>query len=177
MKKSSTTVLMLMMGVSLALGVQKAAEWIKYTSPEGRYSIALPAAPTTGSQESKSADGEKFMQYQASLDHDSGFFMVGYFDQGPETVFNFDRARDGMVAAIKGTLLNESPITLEGNPGRELKIALASHGTEFLVRARFYDVGERVYMLQFIVPKSRESVAAVESATKFFDSFHLAKTP
>lgn len=179
MKKCLTAILLLLIGASFALSVQKPAEWIKYTSPEGRYSVLVPTQPKLDTQESAiTADGEKFTQYKAAVSDGNGLYLIGYFDHFPGTTFSLDKARDGMVGAIKGTLLSESAISLGGSPGRELKVtANSSDGTELLLRARFYDVDKRVYVLQFIIPKSEDDNATVEKTARFFDSFQVTKTP
>ena len=175
MKKFTTAILILLMGATSALSVQKPAEWIRHVSSEGRYSVLMPAAPTVGTQESTTPEGTKFTQYKATLGDASGVYLVGYFDHVPGTTFLLEKARDGMIEAIKGTLLNDSAISLEDSPGRELRIAATADGIEFLLRAKFYYVGKRVYVLQFIVPKSSDNATAAANATRFFDSFQLTK--
>lgn len=176
MRKFVTAVLLVVTSASFALSVQKQAEWIKHTSAAGRYSVLLPSAPTIGTQESATADGEKFTQYKATLEEGNGVFLIGYFDHVPGTVFSMDRARDGMVAAVKGTLLNEREISLSGSLGREWKIAAsAPSGIEFILRARSFDIDKRIYVLQFIVPKLEDDATALQRATKFFDSFEVLR--
>jgi hypothetical protein len=177
MRKYFAAILLLLMSASLAMSVQKPAEWVRYNSPEGRYSVLVPAQPELGTQESATADGQKFTQYKAAVSDGNGIYLIGYFDHVPGTTFSLDKARDGMVGALKGTLLSESAISLGGSPGRELKVTATSDGTEFLLRARFYDVDKRVYVLQFIIPKSEDDSASAEKAARFFDSFQVTKTP
>lgn len=176
MKKCVVAVLFLVLGASLTLGIQKPDEWIRYNSAEGRYSVLLPSEPSVGSQESATADDVKFTQYTATVVAGSTVYLIGYFDHVPGTDFSFDRARDGMVGAVKGTVLSESSISLGGSPGRELKVATKDEqGKEFLLRARFYDIDKRVYVLQVIFPKSLDSEAMSAAGSKYFDSFQLAK--
>lgn len=178
MRKSVAAFLLLLWGASLALSFQKPGEWIRYTSPEGRYSVLVPSQPTLGTQESATADGEKFTQYKAVIGEGDVVYMIGYFEHVPGTTFSLDKARDGMVDALKGSGLSESAISIGGSPGRELKFtASAPDGTEFLLRARIYDVDKRVYVLQFISPKSVDENATVEKVARFFDSFQITKTP
>ena len=175
MKKCFTAILLLTLVASLALG-QKPNEWIKYNSTEGRYSVMLPSQPTTGTQESATADGAKFTQYKATVVDGGTVYLIGYFDHVPGTSFSFDRARDGMVGAVKGTLLEESNLTLSANPGRELKVATKDdQGIDYLLRARFYDVDQRVYVIQFIYPKATNDEAMSAAGAKYFDSFQLLK--
>lgn len=176
MKKCAVAILLLMIGASLALGIQKPGDWVKYTSTVGGYSIMLPSQPEIGTQDAATAEGVKFTQYKATVVDGSAVYLIGYFDHVPGTDFSFDSARDGMVSAVKGTVLSESSITLAANPGLELKIALKDgEGNDYLLRARFYDVDQRVYVLQFIYLKTKEGEAMNAAAAKYFDSFQLVK--
>lgn len=172
MKKYVYAVLILLMGASLAQSVQKPVEWSKFTSLEGGYSVLLPAQPEIGSQKVDTAVGQT--QYLATLLDGNSYYLIGYFDYAPGTTFSLDKARDGMVAAIKGTLISETMISLGGKPGRELKVfGKTSQGTEFLICARTYDIGNRVYVLQFIIPQREDGSTNDEKMARFFNSFQL----
>ena len=117
-------------------------------------------------------------QYMAMAAGNMGVVMVAYFDYAADVVFSLDKARDGMVTSIKGTLLDEHSMSLGGAPGRQVKIsARTEQGMEFIDRARFYDVKPRVYVLQCISPKSIDSAAIAERCEQFFDSFRVRSTP
>ncbi|HEX6189593.1 MAG TPA: hypothetical protein VFZ40_16055 [Pyrinomonadaceae bacterium] len=151
---------------------------LRYTSPEGRYSVLLPAQPTLSSQQVSAPDGTPMTQYMAMASGNTGMMMVAYFDYPGDVVFSLDKARDGMVTSIKGILLDEHSMSLGGAPGRQLKIsATTEEGMEFIDRARFYDVKPRVYVLQCIFPKSVDSAAIAERCEQFFDSFRVRSTP
>jgi hypothetical protein len=188
MRKCVAAILLLMISASLALSIQQPDEWIKYTSPEGRYSVSLPSQPRVSTQEATTADGQKFPQYLASVVEPGDVaFMTGYFDTVPGTVFSADAARDGMVNRINGTLISETATSLGGYPGRELRVSTKpapaapaeggkpAEAVEYIVRARFYEVAKRVYVLQVIFPKSLESESINAKATKYFDSFQVVK--
>lgn len=175
--RRAAAVLLLVISPVLTFAIQHSDEWIKYTSKEGRYSLMLPAQPTVDSQEATTASGEKFTQYKATVSSAGAVYMIGYFDYSAGTIFTFDKARDGMVDAIKGTLLSERSVSLGGSPGRELRVlAKDSSGVEYLMLARFYDVNQRVYVIQFITPKSDET-GVEERSARYFDSFQVVKTP
>ena len=180
MRKYLAAILVLLMTASIALCVQKVGEWIKYTSPEGRYIVSLPTQPKLSTQEAATANGEKFPQFMASVIEPEIAFFVSYFDFVPGTIFSADAARDGMVKAVNGTLISESAITLGGYPGRELKVVTrgkepAAATVEYMVHARLYEAGKRVYVLQFIFPRRLEGEALAGKATKYFDSFQVLK--
>ena len=161
----------------LSFGAQHSDEWVKYTSKEGRYSVLVPGQPTVDTQEATSADGDKFTQYKATVFSGGVVYLIGYFDYAAGTIFTFDKARDGMIDAVKGTLLSDQSISLGGSPGRELRLsAKDASGVEYLMLARFYDIDRRVYVLQFITPKSPEDEFE-RKAKRYFDSFQVVKTP
>jgi hypothetical protein len=141
------TALFILLSAAAAPGVQGGPEgWIKYTSREGRYSVMMPREPTLSAQDTTPSTGVKLKQYLAQASDSNSLVMIGYFDHAADVSFNFDKGRDGMVNAIKGTLISESAISLGGNPGRELKVvAKAPDGNEFMFRARYYSVRGRVY--------------------------------
>jgi hypothetical protein len=166
---------MLFLFISSALvSAQTHDEWIRYDSKEGRYSVLLPSQPTVDSQEATSTSGNKFTQYKATVAGADVVYMIGYFDYSPPTTFTLDKGRDGMVNAVKGTLLSERAISLGGTSGREIHVgAKDESGLEFVIFARFYDIDHRVYVVQFITTKAGE--AANMQANKYFDSFQVVK--
>ena len=165
-------------GTGSVFGFQGSSEWIKYDSPAGRYSVLFPTPPTLSTHEAATPTGKKVTHYLATAFESKMGFIVGYWDYVPSNTFSLDMARDSMVQGIQGTLLSESAIRLGGSRGRELKVsAKGPDGTELLVRARFCDVHKRVYVVQFIIPKSADDSAAAEKAARYFDSFRVTKTP
>lgn len=151
---------------------------LRYTSPEGRYTILLPAEPKVSTQNISAPDGSPLTQYLAMVADGMGMLMVAYFDYPADVVFSLDKGRDGMITSINGTLLDEHSMSLGGAPGRQIKVAARTEqGLEFIDRARFYDVKPRVYVLQCIFPKSLDSPAIAERCDQFFDSFRVRSTP
>jgi hypothetical protein len=151
---------------------------LRYTSPEGRYTVLLPSQPNLSSQQVSAPDGTPMTQYMAMAASNTGMMMIAYFDYPGDVVFSLDKGRDGMVNAIKGTLLDEHSMSLGGAPGRQIKVAAKTEqGMEFIDRARFYDVKPRVFVLQCITPKSLDSAAIAEKCEQFFDSFRVRSTP
>jgi hypothetical protein len=168
MRKAAVALSLVVLGVASAFGAQQApADWLKYSSPEGRYNVLFPAQPKLSAQDGTGATGEKFKQYIASANDDLSVYMIGYFDYTPPMTFSFD-----------DTLVSESAISLGGRPGRELKVAAkTADGLDFIVRARYYDAGGRVYLIQIVTRKTTEAAAYSDKATRFFDSFQVVTTP
>ncbi len=175
MRKAAITVVLLLFIASLAFAVQD-PDWITYNSAEGRYNVLLPAQPKLSTQESTTADGQKFLQYMASVQQSDAMYLVGYFDHMPGTIFSADRARDSMAEAVKGTVVSERTISLNGYPGRELKVAAKLNTSDYILLVKFWNSESRVYVLQVVYPRSSESEALNTRAAKYFDSFQILKS-
>ena len=177
MRRGAVAFLLLALSSAASVVAQTHTEWIRYDSKEGRYAVMLPAQPTVGSQEAETADGIKFTQYKAGVVNADVAYMIGYFDYAGEMTFTFDKARDGMVAGVNGSLVRERSIKLDSYLGRELRInARDETGIEYDMRARIFDIGRRIYVLQFIAPKSIDVGVADIKAAKYFDSFQVVRS-
>ena len=170
MKTLITFLFCLYLFATVASG-QETNAWIKYTSDAGRYSVLLPAEPKLQEQPASSPDGVKFTQYLASTELPDQFFMVAYFDLKPDMTFSLDKGRDGLVKGIQGTLISETPISLDGNPGKALRVRAES--TKFIDLVRMYLVNGRVYSLQSLYVETQNESEFVARANKFFDSFSV----
>jgi hypothetical protein len=169
--------LLMVIGGAIAFAAEDSAQWINYTSPTGHYSVLLPAEPKLMDQESTTPSGAKVPQYIAVVEDPSATYMLAYFDYTGANTFSFDKARDGMLANVKGTLQSEKPISLGRYPGREVRISAKSNdGTELISRCKFFDVNKRIYIVQFLFKKANDNSEAAAKATKFFDSFKVAKS-
>ncbi len=178
MKKFIAATMLTLTLATLAAAQQSSPEWIKYSSAEGRYTVLLPAQPKTSTQEAASADGQKLTQYLASVIEPGDIvFLIGYFDVNPGTLFSLDAARDGVLKTSNGTMISETAISLTGHPGKEVKFSTtpAKAGVEYVVQVRYYDTGKRIYVVQFIAPKSLQSKSLSAKAAKYFDSFQVEK--
>src|SRR5262249_27800272 len=140
----------------------------------GRYSILMPGDPKTVTQSITNDAGVTADVHMAYVETPANAYFVGYFDLGPGQTFDLAKARDGAVQKVNGTLISERKITLGDNPGLEFKASAKTGEQTALVVARFYRVGQRVYMLQFLVaaPPSND---IPDSALRFFDSFQLTQ--
>jgi hypothetical protein len=173
MRKKTLAACLLLTVATLANALQSAAEWVRYDSAEGRYSVLLPKLPTLASQEGTTPTGDKLTQYRAGASDPDSLYSVGYFDLLPNTTYSLDNGRDGMVKAIDGTLLGEEAISLGGHPGRQLKLSFKKSDYEGLVQARLYEIGGRVYILQHAFLKSSDTPSQAQKTNKFFDSFKV----
>jgi len=161
-------------GQAAARPERPAAKWFTYNSPDGRYSIGMTEPPKLSTQNINAASGDTLVQYLAGASADPNYIMVGYFDYPAHVTFSLDAARDGMVNSLHGNLIDEDSISLGGSPGRAIKIAAKSEtGIDFIDRARFYDINQRIYVLQCLMPVSDEGARAIQICDQFFDSFRV----
>jgi hypothetical protein len=176
MKTVAVAVLVFVMA-SVGFGFQGSVEWIKYSSPKGRYSVLIPGEPKLSRQQTVSSGGKRITQYRATASESNFAVFIGYYDYASTMTYSLDQARDSIVASM-GTLLSERKINLGDHPGLEMNVsAKGPDGTELLVRVRIYDVDRRVYVLQFIIPRLEDGDVSAEKAARYFDSFRITKRP
>jgi len=160
-----------------AAAVQTEAEWMKFTSPEGRFSVLLPHEPKFESVAATDSSGITNYRYS---DIESGYgFICEYFDvasTGADAQSFLDITRDGIIRGATATKLGEENISLNSYPGRELQLTLkVNEGTEITARTRIYLVDKRLYSLTFLHLKSLDATVAADLGKKFFSSFELKK--
>jgi hypothetical protein len=174
MPKNKTLAIFLLLTIAtFASGFQNSPEWVKYTSIEGRYNVLMPKQPKLSAQEGTASTGEKMSQYMAQVSDADSLYSLAYFDYGTSMTFSLDKARDGVVASIQGTLLDQQSISLGGHAGREFKVAAKHQNIDILLRARVYDIGGRVYILQHLFKKADDVPRIAAKSAKFFDSFKV----
>ena len=140
---------------------------------EGRFSIALPKqisgyTPKSADTPEGHVEGSFFSWRTAE-----GGFMVGYIDR-PEMLENvskkaLDFLRDSALSGLngQGKLISETDISIEGHPGRELKVEHPGG----LTIARVYLVRNRIYQALVSIPADKKAQEA--AALKRLDSFKL----
>jgi hypothetical protein len=75
-----------------------------------------------------------------------------------------DGGREGAVAKVNGKLLSETPLTLEGYPGREMTISAGQLG----VRSRMYLVDNRAYSIIITGPVGELNLPRVDEVLNSF---------
>lgn len=162
--------------------------WKELASPEGRFSVRMPAEPKLNSEEVGTAFGKIPARYYTATTGVGGY-MAGYSDfpkhsEEPQFISAvLDGARDKVLAADAGRkLLGEQEVTVEGFPAREWLIADKS----LLFRAETFLAQGRFYQLLFVAPlnvafnNGRASANAADRTVfyedicrRFFGSFRL----
>jgi hypothetical protein len=150
--------------------------WKTFTSDEGGFSVSLPGTPTQDSQAVNTAIGN-IMMYTFMIELSESAYMVAYSDY-PDSLVNqtpadilLSGARDGAVGNVQGRLVNETYLSLQGHPGRELLIETA--GAEAFARVRIFLVGNRMYQVMALTTSQSDS--QTEEITNYLNSFHLVE--
>lgn len=140
--------------------------WTKFSSPEGRFSILMPSEPLRDDQTKETPVGEVVMHFLTSRTG-TGIFVVAYADYAiNDAKRELDANRDSFLKGMKATLVSESDIKLQENPGRDIK----STRDGLSIRSRIYLVGKRYYQAVAITPAS---LPGEVEADKFLTSFEL----
>ena len=166
----ATTFLML-----LASGAIADEGWKDNRSDDCRCSAQFPGTPQTKSQKMQSSIGPLDSKMIMLEVPNSAFYALAYVDYPKEEVGKanpdklLDGARDGAVGKVKGTLKSETKISMNGFPGRELRIEAPG---DIALAARIYLVKERLYQTLVVTPKPRSEAPEVK---KFLDSFKFDK--
>ncbi len=145
-----------------------------FTSLDGRFSIALPKQISGYNPKSVDAPEGRVESVTYDWRTTEGVFMVGYIDRPEKTLESiskrvFDVIRQSILSGSNGKakLINESDISLQGHPGRELKIEFP----DGFAIARLYVVGNRIY--QAIASLSLTKKTQEPVAIKALDSLKL----
>lgn len=147
---------------------QEAKPWAKFSSTEGRFSVLMPASPLREEQ-TKEARGAKVVMRFFTAGSEQGVFIVAYADYKMGAVKQeLDANRDSFLRGMKATLVSESDIKLQENPGREI----IAERDRLSIRSRIYLVGNRYYQVVAITPAT---LPGNLEAHKFFASFELTR--
>jgi hypothetical protein len=170
-----TAVLRSLASVTLLLGWVASAsadEWKEHTSTEGRYTAQFPGTPQQMAQRMDTKVGNLEAKVaMLSLPDNSAFYAVAFVDYPKEALAKskpdelLDGARNGAVEKVKGKLELEEKVTMNGFPGRELKISAPG---DLKLTARIYMVKSRLYQIIVVAPKAKEIAG---NTKRFLDSF------
>jgi hypothetical protein len=156
------------------------ASWQQFTSAEGAFSVALPNQPEKKVESAEFPIVGKIDFHMFMAMDSENVFVVGYADLSaamkdkPQSFLDgfrkgvMEGGRKGMLESVKGRLISEKDLTLDGHPGKEYLIE-SSIG---ITTARFFFTGRRFYQaLALNVAKNADSPAA----TAFFSSFNVTE--
>lgn len=165
MRLKAFAVLLVLFSVVLVCAAQSEAEWVKFTSPEGKFSLLLPKEP----KREIVSDPTPHSKLEAT--GDGYVFIVEYFENvtmtDPEKYL--DEAQKDIVEALSTPLVRETKISLDSYPGRELEFEMtAQNGTKVLASTRIYAVNGSFYSMSFV--RRADLDASAEMKTKYFSS-------
>jgi hypothetical protein len=171
-----------LVGLALSVSVGKVIlnagpTWTPYAPAGARMTVSLPG-PTEEQRETLSSPAGPVAVLIARASWRRATYTVAYADY-PEAIVAaqstdqlLDRGRDGEVASTKGTLLRETPITVEGVPGRDLVIAMKKE--KMLAKVRALLVGRQLVQMTALLPDDEEYPFKNSSDVEtFFGSVHL----
>ncbi len=151
------------------------AAWKEFSSKVGKFSVTIPGTPTEATQVYQSPIGPITVHmFTVPAANNAGAFVTAFADypvhadQKIDVEKGLDGARDGLLKNIPGSkLVSEKKISLEGHPGRELKVDLSGKGA---ARWRIIFVKHRQYQAAVLGP---DEMTTSKEADLFFDSFRL----
>ncbi len=147
-----------------------AQDWEKYKSEELAFIAEFPGTPEKTVQQVQTAVGELDMHMVTYSGND--FFYSIVRTEYPKEQFSDmsdDRIKsvlDGAVTNVNGTLESDENITLNGYPGRKVKIK--TNGMDMFMNA--YLVDNKMYITQAIY---MEGKVDTKSLNKFLDAFDI----
>jgi hypothetical protein len=141
-------------------------------SPEdGGFSVQMPRTPEEQSKVLETPIGPvKLNMYLCKSGN--WVYIVGYSDyerlEG-DVEDLLDGARDGALKIGNNKLISEDSVSLDGNPGRELRME-APNGLR--MRVKIILAGSRLYQVGVVTPKNDSYSSRIE---KYLSSFHLTQ--
>ena len=171
MKKVTAPLFLLLTFLTVAFAQE---EWRRFKSTEENFIISLPSEPKQERTTGRTPLGNGHHIY--TLDSNGISFTVSYsiLDGAPtqpkDIKRTLDMARDLVAMVTNGKLLTDTDISIDNFPGRLVRIEKDKR----IWTVRAYLVKERMYQLMTMEPKAKEQNPSV---AKFFESFHLLRSP
>jgi len=152
-------------------------EWVPYEPKGARFASALPGDVEQTTEALPTSIGDLEI-HTARADWKGIAFRITYTDY-PDSVAQsqsrdqiLDGSREGAVQNVHGVLLHETPIVLDGVPGRELVIR--AEQLKVFMKARLLLVGNQMIAMFAFCPEDEEYPDKNSSnVQKFFDSLRL----
>lgn len=149
-----------------------ATNWVRFSPPDGTFSVLMPALPTS-SVATNHSTGEPLVlhSYIAEPSSTTAFGVVhSSLPSAPNTT-DEDAVFDSALAKLlekDARLVSEEAIAIDDHPGREWVIE--RYGGPALVSIRFYPDGDNCFQAICVMPKDRTCQIHVR---EFLDSFRL----
>jgi hypothetical protein len=177
-KITASRIALIVFGVIVATVVAHYDEWLPhrwqtYTSPDGSFSVQLPAKPSVEPTQvplQGSGTATINMITAAPTDHTAYVFTTleheNVGQKSPDQAL--ESARDGALRKIEGTVLAQKRITVQGYPGLDLQARAPGNS---LVDMRIVVAGSRLFVIMAVatVEQDREP----KTVQRVFDSFKI----
>lgn len=145
--------------------------WVKFSSPEGRFSVLMPEIPQDKTETVDSAHGP-YTTHLFIVRDTTSVYLIGWVDYDPSFNFNrqaeLDANRDNFVKGINARLVNTRPTVIDGYSGLEFTAETADR----VFKSRVFLVGRRPYQIVIGSPKGLDDTALVD---RFFSSFKVSR--
>ncbi|HLJ54247.1 MAG TPA: hypothetical protein VKT77_04355 [Chthonomonadaceae bacterium] len=170
LRRLAFTACLLWLGLSGARA-QSPAGWKPFANGPGRFSIRMPGTPVQDAEQA-TANPQEPVTHTFTLDLAKIVYTVSYTDYDPETIARSKRAaflsaaRDGGIKNVKGRLISESAITVDGYPGRDDVARFSLDGKPAIAHFRIVLANTRLYMALYIGPADPSRRPAVEAFLK-----------
>lgn len=123
--------------------------WSHYSNPGLEVSADFPGAPSVSTE----PGGDKGLTWNTTLvqyiQGEDAVFLLSATQYDIEAIPNLGAALDGgiqgMLDAVKATLVSRTDIQVEGNPGADIVATVPSGG--YMIRSRLVVRGNRIYMV------------------------------
>jgi len=154
-----------------------APAWAEFKSEEGRFSIMMPAKPNYATQTIETGQG-RFEHHLFISRVGLLVCFVDYADMPKElgdaknSDALFDLARDEFLKGAQAKLERETNITMDGHPGRELRVLVYGG----VARLRVFLINGRLYQLVLTLI-DKKATSEEETVEKFFNSFKPTTPP
>ena len=166
-----------------AFAFTKSDKWYQFKSKPFGFKIDFPEKPTEQTRTVNTEAGEgkltiyMFDASKAKADDNLVYMIV--CGENPDSTINsdnkdlsgyFKKSVEGAVNGVHGKLLVETVISLDGFPGREIRVDFKDGLA--VIKMRMYLIHNKLYMLETITETSQDFN---KSINKFMDSFKLIK--
>ncbi|HKR15477.1 MAG TPA: DUF2092 domain-containing protein [Pyrinomonadaceae bacterium] len=148
--------------------------WTEFRSEVGRFSVMMPEKPTSQASAFETPQG-RFEQHAFTAAHSWLICVLSYTDFPKETLVANDvegmleTTRDQFIKQLDGKLESETSLSLDGHPGREVKVNMFRGKARF----RLFLVNYRLYVLLATTLDNSSESDEDEKFNKFFTSFKL----
>ncbi|HEX5706038.1 MAG TPA: hypothetical protein VFX96_02000 [Pyrinomonadaceae bacterium] len=165
--------LTLLLAVSAQPRPAPEAAWREFTSNEGGFTVSLPGEPQARTVVTYTRSGPLYTNTVSSNDDDLNNFSVSWTSYEDDRLARrpveklFDRVREGLLKATGGRLLSDSPVNLDGHPGRAFAYETPDGDVH---KFRVYVVSDKFYQVS---TQTKAAANAPSAGERFLASFKL----